>query len=138
MPKQSWNTRVGLNNVGSYQVSGKPYATGSCVAPAAGDATLKVEFPKVTKWVQVIPRSSELGDIKVGFSKSGSLGTNFFQVNVSSSSAHRLDLKVSELHFVAAGAQAITFDIVAGLTNIDASSTELPNGTNWSGSSGVG
>lgn len=47
---------VGLNNVGSYQVSGRPYITGS-------NALVKntehiIEFPSVTKWVKVINYST--------------------------------------------------------------------------------
>ena len=134
----SWELSPGVNNVGSYQVSGKPYASGSCLAPAAGSATLKIEFPAVTKWIQIVPHSTDLGDLKVGFSKVGTLGTNFFTVNVSSSTATRLDLKVSELHFVSSDATTFKFDIIAGLTNIRPISVETSTGPSWSGSSGVG
>jgi hypothetical protein len=134
----SWAVRPGLNNVGSYQVSGKPYASGSCLAPAAGSATLKVEFPAVTKWVQIIPHSTNLGDLKVGFSKAGVTGTNFFTVNVSSSAAQALDLKVSELHFLSGDAATFKFDIIAGLTTIPPISVETGDGPNWKGTDGVG
>ena len=138
MALQNWNTRVGLNNVGSYQVSGKPFATGSCLAPATGSNTLKITFPKVTKWVQIIPDSDELGDVRVGFSHAGTIGNNHFFVNVSSSTSQALDLKVSELYFVSGDAGTFKFSIVAGLTNIDASSVETDAGPNWKGSDGVG
>ena len=46
---------VGLNNVGSYQVSGAfHYATGSITAPASGSTPLKIEFPYVTQWVSIV------------------------------------------------------------------------------------
>ena len=38
----SWRTDVGVNHVGAYQVSGRPFATGSIDASTA----VKVEFPK--------------------------------------------------------------------------------------------
>ena len=41
---------VGLRNVGSYQVSGHPYLTGSNIS---NGATLKVEFPYITKRVNI-------------------------------------------------------------------------------------
>ena len=134
----SWAVRPGLNNVGSYQVSGKPFATGSCLAPAAGSATLKIKFPAVTKWIQIVPHSTDLGDLKVGFRKAGTLGTNFFTVNVSSSAATRLDLKVSELHFVAVDSTTFKFDIIAGLTTIPPISVETDDGPSWKGTDGVG
>ena len=40
----SWKTDVGINHVGAYQVSGRPFATGSIDASAA----VKIQFPKVT------------------------------------------------------------------------------------------
>tara|TARA_B100001094_G_scaffold332483_1_gene404758 strand:+ start:361 stop:777 length:417 start_codon:yes stop_codon:yes gene_type:complete len=138
MSQESWKTRVGLNNVGSYQVSGKPFATGSCLAPASGSVTLKITFPKVTKWVQIVPDSEELGNVKVGFSHAGTIGTNHFVVNTSASTSQALDLKVSELYFVATDATTFKFDILAGLTNIDAGSVETDAGPNWKGTDGVG
>ena len=42
--------RPGLRNVGSYQVSGWPYTTGSAVADTA---RYKVSFPYVTKSITV-------------------------------------------------------------------------------------
>ena len=53
MPADSWKLRPGLQNVGSFQVSGRPYASGSCLAPASGSASLVIRFPHVTKWVQI-------------------------------------------------------------------------------------
>ena len=46
---------AGLGSVGSYQVSGKPFATGSLTAPASGSTPIKVEFPTVTRWVKIVP-----------------------------------------------------------------------------------
>jgi len=40
MPGDSWNLAPGLNNVGSFQVSGRPFVSGSCLAPASGSTSL--------------------------------------------------------------------------------------------------
>ena len=49
----SFKYTTGLQNVGSYLVSGRPYITGSFIDSADGaiasGAELKVQFPKVTK-----------------------------------------------------------------------------------------
>jgi len=47
---------VGLNNVGSYQVSGRPYITGSNALVKNTEDV--IEFPSVTKWVKVINYST--------------------------------------------------------------------------------
>ena len=72
MPADSWKLAPGLNHVGAYQVSGKPYTSGSCLAPASGAASLVVRFPCVTKWFQIEPFQSEGNtELRVAFSENG-------------------------------------------------------------------
>ena len=126
----SWKSNVGLNNVGSYQVSGAPYSKGNI------DATKEhqtITFPDVTNWVQVVNNGSNT--LKVGFSDIGLSGSNYFEISANSKS-DVLRLKVSELHLY--GGAAGTVSVVAGLTNIDAKRTSTASGTSWSGSAGVG
>jgi|TARA_Y100000310_G_scaffold29289_1_gene27781 hypothetical protein len=149
MPNQgSWKLAPGLNNVGSYQVSGQPFATGSCVAPKSGSA-LVVRFPQVTKWFHIEPHSGSDASLRVGFSEvglfdrqaasfTGSRGAHF-RIHASSSFCRPIEMKVSELWFTSEdSAGTITFDIIAGLTGIPAGSTMTEQGANWSGSAGVG
>lgn len=49
--------RAGLHNVGSYQVAGLPYLTGSSGMPKNTEE--KVEFPNVTKRVMVINHTGD-------------------------------------------------------------------------------
>ena len=160
MPADSWKLAPGLNQVGAYQVSGRPFASGSCLAPASGSASLVVRFPCVTKWVQIEPNRAELGNsLRVAFSENGlhDKGGHNFRVHASSSLRGPLDLKVSELWFMGDlnSEGTFTFDIVAGLTGIPAARTSTATsasvnglttingvveagGNNWSGSIGVG
>lgn len=129
---------TGLSNVGSYQVSGKPFATGTL--NALDNGTIKVTFPSVTRWIYVVNHGAT--HCRVGFSDEGVTdGTNFFRVgpqagNEATQFSQRLELKLTELYL--SGSDDV--DIVAGLTGI---ATERINnisddGTNWSGSVGVG
>lgn len=131
---KSWHMEVGLNNVASYQVSGQPYASGSISATTAK----KIEFPYVTRWVQVYNHGSS--DVKVGFSKTGVEGDNYFRIAApaagDSPSSARLELKVSELWL--SGSSNNGIDVVAGLTTIIPGRTSTDHGTSWSGSVGVG
>lgn len=127
---------VGLNNVGSYQVSGMPFATGSIDATTA----VKIEFPYVTRWVQLYNHAAS-NHCRVGFSQEGVEGTNYFRLgsnagNEGSQNSARLELKITEIWL--SGADGI--DIVAGLTNIPVEriNSISPSGSNWSGSVGVG
>tara|TARA_R100000329_G_C7547943_1_gene193571 strand:+ start:264 stop:776 length:513 start_codon:yes stop_codon:yes gene_type:complete len=165
MGANSWNISPGLQNVGSYQVSGAPYATASVVIPASaslsGDdegsaaSTMCIRFPYVTKWFEI--RVSGSGheqnerSIRVGFSAEGLSdpivnsgvkirGGNYFNLPYDRSGSYspvRYDLKVSELHLMSNHNVAAKVDIVAGLTNIAVGRTEGADGPNWSGSVGV-
>ena len=126
---------AGLNNVGSYQVSGIPYASGSIATGRNGSPCL-LEFPYVTRWVMIVNNDST--DLKVGFSQHGlDTGNNYFTVPATVDVTPRLELKVTELYFTGSG----NFDVVCGLTNLPISRVNNISpvaGTNWSGSVGVG
>ena len=59
--------RAGLRNVGSYQISGHPFLTGSVIGTGAEQ---KIEFPFVTRSVTVI--SSGSATLRVYFNSTGS------------------------------------------------------------------
>ena len=127
---------AGLNNVGSYQVSGMPFATGSVNATTA----TKVQFPYVTRWVQVINHASS--EARVGFSQIGVEGTNYFKIHPPNNAGKAapyvpvFEFKLTEIWVSGSG----DVDVIAGLTNIPVERVDniSPSGSNWSGSAGVG
>ena len=149
----AFNYKVGLHNVGSYQVSGIPFASGGI--DCATDTTT-IKFPSITSWVQVINAGNEgtsgHGWLKVGFSAGGvlegdeDLGENRYFLVPPSSSSPVMELKLSELYLD--GGVAGKISVVAGLTFINTasinnaqvspnkSSTDTTH-TNWTGSAGV-
>jgi len=134
--------KVGLGNVGSYQVSGKPFASGNIDAQVGsggthGDGSVAIHFPQITRWVQV--NNSGSADLRVGFSAFGLTGTNYLLVKADTELGP-LELKLTELHLtggVSGGTSVIagcTFIATESINNLSVS----PNGSNWSGSAGVG
>lgn len=130
---------TGLSNVGSYQVSGKPFVSGGLSA-ISGEA-LKITFPSVTRWIYVINHDSgATRHVKVGFSENGLEGDNWFRIGPQSAGethfSQRLELKATEVYFTGSS----DFDLVAGLTGIsrDRITNISPSGSNWSGSAGIG
>jgi len=127
---------TGLYNVGSYQVSGMPFATGTVNCTTA----TKITFPYVTRWIYI--DNSGNTDLRVGFSQAGVQGTNFFRIHATGSAGKEsatntvLELKVTEIWL--SGSNSV--DVLAGLTNIPVSrvTNASPSGSNWSGSVGVG
>jgi hypothetical protein len=129
---------AGVSHVGSYQVSGTPYATGSIDCLTGGPKEIK--FPFVTRWV-VITNNDASNNLRVGFSANGVVGDNYFELGKADAAdktkvSPRLELKVTELHM--SGATDVS--IVAGLTNLPVQRVDnlSSDGTNWSGSAGVG
>ena len=124
----SWKTDVGVNHVGAYQVSGRPYATGSVNC----STTTEIQFPQTTRWVVVVNNGT--GSAKVGFSANGVNGTNYFDLGKASGTnipaiSPRLELKVSSIFI--SGSNDIS--IVAGLTNIRTDSLNLTGSQGYFG-----
>ena len=129
LPYPDYKYGTGLGNVGSYQASAKPFASGGINA----SSTVSVEFPSVTRWIYVVNNNSS--PCKIGFSEFGVEGTNYFTVH-SGSTSDRLEVKVTQLWLNGSS----NVDVFAGLTGIspDRITNISPSGSNWSGSSGIG
>ena len=130
---------AGLNNVGSFQVSGAPFATGSVNCTEA----TKISFPYVTRWIIITNNATT--NAHVGFSELGVDGSNYFKIGKAggpdlTAVSPRIELKLSEIWI--SGSNDIS--IVAGLTNLPVQRVNNLSGSgdvvgnNWSGSAGVG
>ena len=127
---KSYRAEVGINHVPAYQVSGRPFASGSINATVSGGH--KIEFPFVSRWIYVTCR--------VGYSQNGVLGSNYLRVagvdddgNTAPATA-RLEVKVSEIWL--SGSDSV--DVMVGLTTIPVSRVSGSTGPSFSGSAGVG
>ena len=127
----------GLGNVGSYQVSGKPFLSGGIDVNAATVAgtPLEISFPSVTRWI-IVTNHDQNNDVDVAFSENGFDSNNFFTVSEdgldrANTMTQRMELKVTKIYLSGTSGQV---DVIAGLTGI--SSGSLPD--SWAGTSGVG
>jgi len=131
---------VGLHNVGSYQVSGKPYVTGG-LDPAAGEL-IQIDFPFVTNWITVINNDFTASNTaKVGFSKLGlNVDNYYFEVGGEGTISPRLEVKATQL-FITGSSTNVS--VMAGLTFIPTDTIDNPNVStvgaykNWTGSAGI-
>jgi len=141
----TYTYKPGLGQSAAYQVSGKPFVSGTIIAGPGPILAQVVNFPNVTSWVMVINHDAR--DCRVGFSKNGVDRTgatpqgNYFvldaAVNNVSTKVGPLDLKVTQIWL----SGSADVDVIAGLTYIDSSDINnanvSPGGTNWSGSAGA-
>jgi hypothetical protein len=123
---------AGLSNVGSYQVSGIPFLSGTL------DATngLLVDFPYVSRWV-IISNSGSTGGPGLNISLNVNTTVNLYTLQAGQQSP-RLELKLTGLALEGGVAGGVS--VIAGLTNLPVSRINniSPSGSNWSGSIGVG
>ena len=109
--------RPGIGAVGSYQVSGLPYITGS--TSLASGAEEKVEFTRVAKTVLVINDSSE--DIRVHFNATGSgnvVGGKHYVTLTSNRDSIEMGIRCKEIYISNPGSSAASFTVFAELTGI--------------------
>lgn len=119
---------VGLNHVGSYQVSGTPFVSGSSL-PSNIDDSVRIQFPKVTK--KIIFKSTFNHSMRIHFAPwndsefgytNGADPDNYLSLDPGHSI--EIDVKCKEV-FLSCGTHSGTsgtdFEIYAELTNIPAS-----------------
>ena len=138
----SWKAEVGINHTPAYQVSGRPFASASV---KYDNSARVVEFPYVTRWIQVVNKSTK--PLRVGYSAAGVVGAQttghgdayYFTVDASGSNGYgkseTYEVKVASLYLYAGAAG--TCDVIAGLTTIPNRRTSGSLGLNFSGSTGV-
>ena len=132
MPADSWRLTPGINHVGAYQVSGRPFAKAAIDCRSA----TKVEFKGVSRWIYV--QNQGATELKVGFSENGISGSNYFTVNPQSGTLGPVELKCSEVWVWAPGAAAAKVNVLAGVTLIAPERCSGSAGPSFSGSTGVG
>ena len=102
---------VGLNNVGSYQVSGRPYcATGSLL-----EGTESIDFPMITKEILVLNLSGS-NDLDVYF-HTGSMDSNKY--TISGGEQYTFSVKCKEVFLSASS--GTDYSLYASLTQITSS-----------------
>ena len=109
--------RSGLGSVGSYQVAGTPYMTGSTIN---GGLETEINFPNVTRSITIINKDASNDDIRVHFAPSGSAnvlsGYHYITLGELNSSL-TMNIKCSKVYVSAPGGDA-TFEMFAELTGI--------------------
>jgi hypothetical protein len=129
---------VGVHNVGSYQVSGIPWLSGSVLLDLEEQ---KLEFPMVTKSITIIASGTfGTGHMIVSFVPTGSAASpvpnahRYMTMN-SSEDAYTFNVKAKEIYVSATGnASGIGYECIAELTNIPAANMYTHTGSGLSDS----
>ena len=137
---------VGLGNVGSYQVSARPWVSSSIHVPYSGvvdtdDNRRVIDFPYVTKFVTIRNDGPNVhgATMRVAFSENGLRDSTNNYFILSGAESFSADFKVTRLYLMGhdgnyeAGTTVTTASVIAGLTGIEA---DLLSGS-WNGHGGV-
>ncbi len=121
--------RAGIGNVGSYQVSGWPFLTGSTlnVANFAGvNSQVKITFPVVCKSLTIVNTTTSSASLRVHFNSlvtdPGVINGHHYMTLTGSSTAITLAMKCAEV-YVSLDTNAYgngSFELFAEMTNISA------------------
>jgi len=131
---------AGLSSVGSYQMSGIPFASSSITVPVNSSTPLKIQFPYVTKFVTVVNENTGTNvAMRVGFSQLGisGSGTNYFLLD--NGESYTGEWRLEDIFLISNSTSQTSASVIAGLTPIPRGVPSfVATGNNWSGSSGVG
>lgn len=113
---------TGLRNVGSYQISGHPYVTGSLLAT---NQEMRIQFPHVAKSVTVVASGSS-SQIRIHFNSSSAgnviSGKHYITLNSAEDSV-TFNHKCKEIYITSMdGGGDKGFELFASLTSIGADS----------------
>lgn len=137
----NFNYKSGIFSAGQYQMSAIPYATASVTVVALGSDPVRIDFPRISKFVTIrnvlSPDDTDV-PIRVGFSSAGTSGSvagqdNFF--TLSNGESYTGEWRVKSVYLLSDSATEASASIIAGLTGVSTGSVEFDN---WSGSLGVG
>lgn len=106
----------GLNDVGSYRVSGKPYYTGSIVAEGS---EVRFAFPSVTK--QITVQGSFVQMQPLSSSSPGYDNAHLHHFSINANTVYTFDMKCKEIFFKhnAPGQGSGNVEVYASLTGIN-------------------
>jgi hypothetical protein len=139
------------NNTAEYQVSGIPYVTSSVYNEMDTDTVVRVQFPYVTQWFQVV--NAGYGALRIAFTENGvnsNPNANYYDIvsgsaNTGASAStttpipQTFHLRVKEIWIKGwpyNDENKAGFQIIAGLTNVP--SGEFPTLTGSNGVEGIG
>ena len=110
--------RQGIGHVGSYQVAGVPYMTGSATLDA--NVKAKVEFPRVSRSITVINRTAV--DLRISFQDKDAPGNTHGGLHYITLTENRdsmtFNVKAKEIYITSLGDNG-AFEVFAELTAIE-------------------
>ena len=124
---------AGINYAIEFQVSGLPFVTSSTV-PAAANGCQRIDFPNVSKFIEITNNATAGNYLRVGFSRNGVCTTGWHYL-LDGGKSIQVDVRVKEL-YLAGNTTTNNVAVFAGLTNVPSRFMQQLTGTLADGSTG--
>jgi hypothetical protein len=125
--------KAGFASIGEFQLSALPFVTSS-QAPNVLGGVMRIDFPKVTRFINITNHDTAGNEIRIGFTRNGVVSSgNYYKLDGAQTIS--FELRVKHL-FLAGDSSSTPFSLLAGLTTIDAKDMPLLSGTLLDGSAG--
>ena len=109
----------GIGHVGSYQVSGRPYITGSAVDGLADGAEDEISFPNVTRTVSVINFGSNAIRVHFAGQNTGNTISKYHFIELDSDEdSISMNVKTDKIFISNDSGGTATYRVIAELTGI--------------------
>jgi hypothetical protein len=128
------NPQGGLGYAAEFQTSALPYVTSS-VVPQRTSGCLRIDFPKISKFIVVKNNESSGKYLRVGFTRNGTLNLPGYFYLLNGGESLDVDVRVTSI-YLAGHTSTVSGSILAGLTNIDSRQMMTLSGTLSDGSDG--
>jgi hypothetical protein len=128
------NPQGGLGYAAEFQTSALPYVTSS-VVPQRTSGCLRIDFPKISKFIVVKNNESSGKYLRVGFTRNGTLNLPGYFYLLNGGESLDVDVRVTSI-YLAGDTSTVSGSILAGLTNIDSRQMMTLSGTLSDGSDG--
>lgn len=112
--------------VPAYQMSAVPFVTASTIV--AGDV-VEISFPQVTRFF-TLKNISGVNGLCISFTRNGLLSTNKNYFTLNSNTSFREEMRTTKLFLSNSSGSTISYELIAGLTNIPATQFLLITGSN--------
>lgn len=117
--------KSGIGDASAYQVSGRPFATGSLTVDGNAGTVTEIEFPAVTRWIYIMNNDTAISadSLRIGFTDAAGMTTGDYFVINAASQTERLELKTNKVFLLGHTTAAVNgVSVLAGLTSIPSSS----------------
>ena len=127
------NPKGGIGYAAEFQSSALPWVTASVAPNISGVNPMRLDFPKVTRFVTFANGDAVTKKLRIGFTRNGM--SNGFYYLLEGGQQITLELRVKEV-YVAGDSTNAPFSICAGLTNINSRDMPVLSGTLPNGDAG--